>query len=245
MKFNQFAITLIAFLFLTQAHAQEITDRNHDYWFTLLSTTKLTEKWSFLQEVHIRRTEGMKEQQFLLRPTIHYHMNPNVMLSGGYTYIKNTPYGYFAGPVATHEHNVWEQVSLLHASGNWKFNHRYRLEHRFLEQFKGNAESGLTSNGYDYAQRFRYRYTMSVPLKKFESGQQLSVTFFDEIWLVLRDDFTVSGFNQNWFYTGLDYRFSEMFTLSAGYMQQIISHGATGYESNPTLQVTLFVNTKL
>lgn len=64
------------------------TDHNTNAWGLYLQTVRFSPKWSFLNEVHWRRANVVKEPfQWILRPTLNYHLHQDVILSIGYSHI--------------------------------------------------------------------------------------------------------------------------------------------------------------
>lgn len=222
-----------------QAQQREISESQNS-WFMLMNEFRLSPKWFISNEVHIRRANGLKDwQQFLLRPALNYRLDPNIELAAGYSYILTYPYGEQPVAVRAPEHNIWQQLLLRHAVGKVGFTHRYRLEERFV----GNIEqvgNTFEVNGSNYRQRFRYRLTANLPLKRFAEYKVLFVAAFNELWVNLDDILFVNSFNQNWIYAGLGYQFSEVGNIQAGYLDQLISKGGNRYERNPTISVSLF-----
>lgn len=237
-----FAITMMLGLSASAQH-KEVT-RSTNGWFMLMNQLRLNEGWSLSNELHIRRADVYERwQQFLLRPALNYHINPNVELSVGYTYIKNYPYGEQPVKMKAAENNIWQQLLLKQAIGKVGILHRYRLEERFVDRVRQVNDGQYEINGTDYRQRFRYRITANIPLLQFTEQKVLFASVFDELWVNLENDFMLSSFNQNWFYAGLGYQFNKMGNLQAGYLNQVIHKGdGVHYEINPTISVALFYN---
>ncbi len=227
-----------------QAQQREISSSQNN-WFMLMNEFRFSPKWYLSNEIHFRRADGLKNgQQFLLRPALNYRLNPNLELAAGYSYILTYPYGEQPVPVRQPEHNVWQQLLLRHAVGKLSFVHRYRLEERFVGNIKPVGNS-FEVNGTNYRERFRYRFTASLPLVSFEENKTLFVAVFDELWVNLDEVLFVEGFNQNWLYAGLGYQFNTLGNIQAGYLDQLISKGGNSYEHNPTISVSLFYNINL
>lgn len=225
-----------------QAQQREISESQNS-WFMLMNEFRLSPKWFISNEVHIRRANGLKDwQQFLLRPALNYRLNPNLELVAGYSYILTYPYGEQPVAVRVPEHNIWQQLLLRHAVEKVGFTHRYRLEERFVGNIEQTGINAFEINGSNYRQRFRYRLTASLPLKRFAEDKVLFFAAFDELWVNLDDVLFVNSFNQNWIYAGLGYQFSEAGNIQAGYLDQLISKGGNRYERNPTISVSLFYN---
>ena len=239
-----FSPTVLVILLIAtiQLNAQQKSiDHNFNSWFTNISNYSFNTNWSLGNELHVRRTNGLKQwQQFLVRPFIDYKRNDNVVFTVGYTFIQSWPYGKQPIQIKTPEHNIWEQVTLNHSSGSVKFSHRFRYEQRFIGTVITNATNEIMIDGNNFSQRLRYRFTGIVPIAKSENW---FLSWFDEVWINLDNNLMPLSLNQNWLYGGLGYKFGERGNFQLGYMQQFISKGdGIRFENNPTLQVLFVYN---
>ncbi len=74
--------------------------------------------------------------------------------------------GNFKKPIATNENRIWEQFIMTNNIGRVVLEQRYRIEQRWL-------------NG-DYANRFRYRLSSTIPLNHASiTKNTLFISFFD------------------------------------------------------------------
>ena len=221
-------------LWITTAQAQEVFGKS-DVWFMLLNHVKLSDKIQLGNELHIRRDDGLKDQeQFLIRPYLDYTANKNVVLTVGYTYISTSPYGKYPFAIKKPESNFWEQITLKHEVGNFKLAHRYRMEHRFKGRIVPDNNGGSEINGTDFANRFRYRFT----LKKDLTGK-LFVHAFDEIWFNVSKDVKPESFDRNWFFAAMGWHAFEHGNIQLGYLKQWIRSNSNRFERHPTLQVVV------
>ena len=212
-------------------------DHYFNTWWMNINTYKLSEKSFLSSEIHVRRANGVRDwQQFIFRPAFNHDFNATVNGAVGYSLLRTYPF-QDTTTLVTLENNVWEQVQLSHEQNDIKFMHRFRLEHRFIG--KKVVENGSTIiKGTQYKQRFRYRYTMQVPLLK--KGKVFGV-IFDEVWLNMANNFMPTGLNQNWFYAGLGYNVNHTTRFELGYMNQLSKFSNTQYESNYVIQTSLFL----
>ena len=236
------SVLLLFFSFLpTATFAQTEVHGANDVWFLLLNKVTFSEKWSFLNETHLRRHQWLEQkEQFLLRPAFNYDFNNAVTATVGYTYIRTYQYGQYPLPVDVPENNIWEQITLSHKiTEQVNISHRYRIEHRWIGDIRTNGVATPEIDGTRFAQRFRYRLTATFPIVKTDEGTRLYGHVFDEVWLNLRDELHVLNFDRNWLYIAVGYRFSPMARLEVAFLDQWINQPANDrYEHNPTLQFT-------
>ncbi|WP_406658499.1 DUF2490 domain-containing protein [Marinoscillum sp.] len=212
----------------------QITETYTDAWFLLLNDYKVNERWTIGNELHWRNVNFLKDkEQLLIRPYVDYHVNENVVFTAGYTYIRSYPYRELAVPLTRPEHNIWEQVTLNHSANKFTFSHRYRLEHRFQGLFSLGDADVFEVDGYQFSNRFRYRFTVRHPI-----GEKYFIHVFDELWIRTDDNFQNANFDRNWLYLGLGRNLTAHSNIQLAYLHQMIRLNALLNERHPTLQLT-------
>lgn len=221
---------------VTQQHAWAIYTGNH----------KLTDKFGIHTEYQWRRSDGFQHwQQSLLRLGIDYYAKPSLQLTAGYGWIKSFPYGEQPIAKAFNEHRIWEQVILKSPIGRVDIQHRYRLEQRFLENWKINAEnSDWKMEGFNFRQRIRYRLFAAVPLTRNEwKDNTLFLAIYDEPFIGFGKGIGKNILDQNRFYAALGWRFNKNMNVQFGYLNQyIVKADGIQTERNHTLQIGLTYN---
>lgn len=224
-------------------NAQEVIHGKTNSWFSLLNRVELNDKWSFSNELHERTGEILQDQgQFLIRPSIDYHLNNQVEFSLGYTYIHVNPYEPYNLPMPRNENNIWEQTLLKNKIGNVKIIHRFRQEHRWINHIEKTADHTFI-NGNDFANRFRYRFTTIFDVYSFpKSSQKIFVSVWDEVWIAQSNNLAPKDFNRNWLYIGLGLTINPTTNIQFGFMHQYDKVGANQFISSPILQTTFVKN---
>ncbi len=226
-----------------KSYAQEIVNGNTNTWFLVLAKTKFAEKWSNTTEVHERTGDFLKDQAtFIFRPSIDYHLNKDVEFSVGYSLLLNEPYEPYDQLYASTEHNIWEQALLFHRVGGVVMQHRFREEHRWVEGF-AEEDDEIVDLGYQFNNRFRYRFTISFNLLKLdeEKGSAIFANLFDEIWIFQNDNLMFTQFARNWLYMGLGYKFNDSANIQLAYMNQN-DNRITHHIKSPIIQLSFFKN---
>ncbi len=175
-------ILLLALFFTLSNVAQEIGDNKLGSWHMYFGTNKVSEKLSIHTEAQLRYYENGKNfNQLLLRTGLNYHINPDAIVTGGYAYISTDP--SFEGNENQinniSEHRIFEQFILKNKVGRFLFEHRYRLEQRFIEVENPNSPFFRKSTQH----RARYRIQVTYPL-----SDVFFLNFYDEIFLNLQDN---------------------------------------------------------
>lgn len=187
------------------------------------------EKWSLHAEAQYR-DHGLWEEaeQLLLRTGLNFHAAPNTLFSGGYGRI--TSYaddGRVLEAPVTKENRTWQQLILRHGASRFNFEHRYRVEQRWI----------TTNDVTGYQDRVRYLFRASVPLnkKQMEKGA-FFVTAYDEIFL----RFTSAPFDRNRLYAAGGYQLARDANVQAGWLAQTVTGRTRQY-----LQFALIYNPDL
>lgn len=229
---------LLAILFLARAvPAQDrIATVNQHAWYNYFGDHPLSKNWGIHLEGQWRRHDlGLKWQQLLLRPGVNYELNANVTLTAGYAFVDTFRYGDYPAPFRFPEHRLFEQVLLKQNIGRVNFQHRYRLEQRYLGQ-KDQAGSRIES--WRYENRFRYLVKASIP---FTQKGKTYLALYDEIFVNFGRNVAANVFDQNRAYVAVGFPIAKETKLEAGYMMQTVQQrNGRVFEWNNTLQVGVF-----
>jgi hypothetical protein len=193
---------LLALIFSISTLAQEIGDNKLGSWHMYFGTNKISEKVSIHTEAQLRYYEQAKNfNQLLLRTGVNYHINPNAIATFGYGFIETDgTFSELADLANSTEHRIFEQFILKNKVGQFKFEHRYRLEHRFINF----ADRKETQN------RARYRLQVTLPLTDI-----FFLNFYDEIFLNLQN----SVYGQNRLYGAIGLNVTDNLSVQVGYLK--------------------------
>lgn len=214
-----------------------ITDSQHNAWYMYFGTYKVSPKVSIHSEVQWRRSGIIKDpQQLLLRGGLNYHLSNAVMATLGYGFIDTHPYGEQPVPERFTEHRIWQQLILNHSDGRVLFNHRFRQEQRWLELPLSDEHD------YNYVNRSRYRFMLTVPLNNSEMIKDTwFLSFYDEIFINFGENVAKNIFDQNRIYGAIGFQTGINTNLQLGYLNQMIQKGnGIQFENNHTLQLAFF-----
>ena len=197
------------------------------YWFALATQGKLpVENWSWNIDINQRvRDEGARADQFFIRSSVSYHINPKTNIGIGFDHVVNHP----AGKEASDENRLWQQFAYKFDSiYGINFSSRSRLEQRWRE------------NGDDTSYRFRQMIRASMPLS---INPKLTIVAFDELFINLNNtDWNVNrGNDQNRASLGASWAFSPSASVESGYLNQYVNTRNTD-RINHVLATTLRLN---
>lgn len=205
------------------SNAQESGENKLGSWHMYFGTNKISEKFSLHTEAQFRYYENGKNfNQLLLRTGLNYHINPNAIATIGYGYITTDgTFEEFADETNSREHRIFEQFILKNKVSKFMFEHRYRLEQRFLD----------FGNRNDTEHRARYRLQVTLPLSDI-----FFLNFYDEIFLNLQDEV----FGQNRLYGALGIHVAKNLSVQVGYLK---NHFPSAHFDR--LQIGVFYNPDL
>src|SRR5690606_31701244 len=151
-----------------------------------------------------------------------YHINPDAIATAGYAFIDtDNSFGETPGEINSKEHRTFEQFILKNKVWEFLFEHRYRLEQRFLD-FGDVTET---------QHRARYRIQMTLPLT-----DTFFLNFYDELFINLQDEL----FGQNRLYGAVGVNITENSSMQVGYLRNQFSNAV--YDR---LQIAVFFNPDL
>lgn len=195
-------------------------------WLMCFNQTRLHDKWSIHAEAQYRSFEiTPNTEQLLLRGGINYHINNSAFTSIGYAYVGNYVFDkeQLSG-VQVSENRIWQQFLMRNNIGRCLFEHRYRLEQRWMQSNSNNR----------YLSRIRYLLRITVPLNKKEMEKNtLFLSFYDEVFIHLSS----TPFDRNRLYGAIGYQFSPNANIQVGYLAQTVNTITKHY-----LQAAIFYN---
>jgi hypothetical protein len=227
------------------ANGDEFRRSAHQFnqWLNFTGSEKLSSRIGFQTEMQIRRHDFVDPQQLLLRGGLDYYFSDYFSSTIGYAWVQTHPYGEMPVAHENIEHRAWEQVMFSNKFERWIINHRHRLEQRWIEKFIP-SNGAITANGYNYYNRFRYRFlAQRVLFKDTFTDNSFFVVISDEVFINFGKNTHYNIFDQNRFFGGFGYRFKNNIALQTGYLNHLLlkSNGKE-QEINHTFQVILSHN---
>lgn len=157
--------------------------------------SRINHRWEVLGDYQYRNYNSFGDlQQILLRTALQYEFNKKLSVGSGYTfsYVEN----YFGSEKrGITEHRITQQAIHKILAGKITLTERLRMEERFFPD--------------RFQVRFRYALAGKYWLGKKQSW---CVSAWDEIFI----NTTEPLYDQNRFFVGLGYRFSDHFRIETG-----------------------------
>lgn len=206
-------------------------------WYMYFGMNKISERWSLHTEAQFRYYESSGNfNQLLLRTGANYHINSNAIATAGYAFINTDPnfedfraFGDIVlDDIRIKEHRIFQQFILKNRVWEFLFEHRYRLEQRFITF----GETGDTDFRRSTQHRARYRIQATLPLTN-----TFFLNFYDEIFLNLQGN----TFDQNRLYGAVGMNITENSNIQFGYLKnhftgRVFDRFQIGFFFNPDLR---------
>jgi hypothetical protein len=202
---------------------------------------------SLLAEGQFRFAGQFQPMQFQARTAAEFHVNKSFSIAPGYVYTWNPTYGKQPNKYVNNEHRIFEQVQFKHKAGRISFSHRGRLEQRFI-QVHANQNGDIVNKGYTlFTNRVRYRLTMNIPFAKKEMGPKtMFASFYDEVFVEFGKNIVYHKPDQNRLFAGIGYQASSKFTVTGGFLyQMLVKLNGVQQENNLGVQVNFAYNIDL
>ncbi|MBK6777099.1 MAG: DUF2490 domain-containing protein [Flavobacteriales bacterium] len=246
--FGSIVCVLLAMACARRVHAQDPVADQRNAWVMYNGNHRLTKHWGVHTEGQWRRHDGVEHwQQSVVRVGADYYTPAGPMISAGYGWIASFPYGEQPIAYRFNEHRIWQQFLLAQSAWRAQFQHRFRLEQRFMEQRIPDGEGGTVADGHQFKQRARYRFMVTVPLSRKELlNNTLFLAVYDEVFIQFGQHVGANVLDQNRLYAALGWRFNTNVNVQLGYLNQyVFKADGIRAERNHTLQVGLVYNLDL
>ncbi len=200
-------LLLTAFIFIFTIsinHSQPTAEDKFGAWYIYNGTHKISKKMDIISGTQLRAFEIFDNINLLFLYTgANYHLNKNMTLTLGYSYLDIDRTFSITGETHLYENRPYEQMRYEHNTPYLKMYHRLRLEHRILN-FK-HQRTNLN--------RFRYRVGTKININK-----SFFLNINNEVFANLKGNV----FSENRLYTAIGIRvFSN--NIQIGYLNHKIN----------------------
>jgi hypothetical protein len=237
IKFSWFILLGLCFQPFMLVNAQEEREVNDQlqFWTSINSTLRFTDKLGLMGDFHIKRNNFIKDPEFyFLRFGGIYWLDDQFSFAGGVAGLwlaTETNQGLSFG----FEKRIYQQVLWRTAIRRVVFLQRIRNEQRWHEVLNddGNVNRVRFSN--------RVRFLLSWNIKVFNNEELPKLVLSDEILFHFGDEIVYNTFDQNRFFIGINYGLNKIWTFDLGYMliyQQLYS--GYQYDMNHTIRIFFY-----
>lgn len=226
-----FSLLIFLLLIGNSVIAQKNITNRVQSWYGYFNQTRITDKFGFWLDVHFRNLEARHPHQTIFRPALTYYLNDNFRINVGYAYAYN--FAQEGKSAAFQEHRPWQQLWWRTKYPGFVTTQWIRTEQRFVQQLSGD---------YNFNYRFRYNVLLQVPLIGKELKEKTPYFVVqDEIFINAGKNIVNNVFDQNRFFVGLGYYFTDHLHVQLGYMN-IFQQRPTGIDfyNNDCIRLFLF-----
>lgn len=237
-----FQRTLFLYLLIlncTAVNGQEVLEKtinqNAQFWTSSNLVFRVGEKWSVLNDIHVRRTDFISEPNFyFLRFGGQYYLKPNIRAAAGYAHLWLTSTGDWNS--YQNENRTYQQFGIFEKFPKLNAFFRLRLEQRFFNT----VVDGKSLNDDFMNHRLRFLISVGFP---FKEGGKTEFMLADEIHLNFGKEVVYNTFNQNRLTVGIKHKLSDQWKFDLGYMM-VYQQSAIGdvYDLNHTLRLFFYGN---
>jgi hypothetical protein len=222
-----FSALFVIFLLFNNRLAAQTKPKEINYqtqtWLSLNNTIRLSDKWSAIVDVHMRRNHFASDPSFyFIRFGAGYTLNSSTSIAAGYGHLWLAPttpgYTTFAD-----ENRIYEQIQTSAKTGNVNIINRLRIEQRWQEKVVKDTSTHTNK----FTNRFRYTLTVNIPLSKKPHVPSLLIS--DEINLQVGKEVVYNTFDQNRAFVGIKETINPHLSFDLGYMM-VFQEKANGYQ---------------
>jgi len=196
--------------------------------FSLSSTFQISAKWFIMSDVQERSfIKPIKQNQLLLRTQANYNLGHDWTVAAGTSYVLT-----HAGDPSSlsnlviPEIRINQDLNYKQKFNGFSFGHRYRMEERFIKR----SMNDTLIEGYKFIERLSYTFSFEYNLLK-PKNKLRSLTFkaSDGVFINASKHIVYNTFDQNRFYTGLNYQIYKDIAIELGYIN-IFQQRSSGNE---------------
>jgi hypothetical protein len=224
------------FFVIVPTWAQTSTSRTG--WYQYFGDHPVSEHWGIHAEGQWRRDNIITRwEQLLLRTGVNYRVDRHVRLTLGYAYLRTFEYGEIPRE-PSREHRIYEELDATHRHWYIDWEHRLRLEQRFMAQ-----EQNFK---WEYGDRVRYRLQVRTTLRATPVDQsRMYLAFYDEVFVKFGPHSGPQALDQNRVYGAVGVNLNGENRLEAGYLYRYFPPSSGIFRQEHALQISVFSHSPL
>lgn len=198
-------------------------NKQDQVWVSINNTVRLSDKWGFVADLHERRNNFLKDQNFLfIRLGANYWLKDNITAGAGYGHLWLSPTTPGLKTIAK-ENRLYQQIQMNSKAGAINVVQRLRNEERWQQKIADDKFIG----DYKFTNRVRYLLSAAIPFSKKNGYPSLVVS--DELFIQFGKEVVYNTFDQNRLFIGIKQKLSKDLSFDLGYMQ-VKQQKASGYQ---------------
>lgn len=233
-------VVLFPLMSIGQVQTEKVIKQQSQTWISLNNTIMFDKHWAVLADLHLRRTDFLKADNFyLVRGALGYVTDSKQIVAlgyGHYWYAPSIPNWY----QFSNEDLIYQLYQFNSKIGNVSVLHRFRNEQRWQQIMVNDNWNGAKR----FTNRVRYLISFNIPIFKKKTWPSLSIS--DEIRVQFGKDVVYNTFDQNLFFIGIKQSISSKLSFDFGYMN-VYQEKKSGYQydMNHTLRLFFYYKNNL
>ena len=208
---------------LTNAQTSKEINEQVQFWGSLNTTIRLTDRTGVIADVHVRRNDFLQDPGFyFIRLGANYWLTEKLTLAFGYAHMWQAP-ACDDCETWSNENRIYQQVQYATNLGGTRVLHRVRNEQRWRQEVKDDELTGGTL----FSDRIRYLASFTIPVSERKSVPSLVLS--DEILFQFGKDIVYNTFDQNRLFVGIKKDLARPWSYDLGYMM-VYQQKSSGYE---------------
>lgn len=217
-----FSLATFCLLFYSEYASAQISlfEQGLLYWTGIYGEYKISDRFQIDGEIDNRRFFSPSNQyQSIGRTTIYFKKSKQLNFGLGIAY--SALYSLYSDVVQP-EIRPHQEVNYNYGEGKWQFNHRVRIEQRFVgdttRTFTPNNEI-IETNESSYGFTIRTRYELAADLSLLDKNREGGHVNFQLKTEVMVNDSLKEFLNTTRIYAGLQYFLTDWTRLELGYLK--------------------------
>lgn len=194
--------------------AQKVSETRDQTWLGYFNQTRFTDKSGMWIDLHHRLSDDFVGESAtnIIRIGYTYYLSDQTRLTAGYGYVTHFSPGTLPD---VPEHRPWQQIQWMDKKNGFSLAQYLRVE----ERYRRRVSEGELTNEYNFNWRFRYNFSLTLPLKGKQVSAKTPFLFFNnEIHINAGKEIVNNYFDQNRLFLGLGYQFTSQLNAQLGYL---------------------------
>ena len=202
-------------------------------WTSLNTTSRISEKWAIIGDIHIRRNNFMADPSFyLVRAAGQFAVLPNFTVAAGYAHMWIAP-SRSDWQAFVNENRIYQQAIFVTRLGNVNLLQRIRNEQRWQQIIVDDKPTG----NWRFTNRVRYLISATIPVSKNKWIPKPVVA--NEILYHFGKPIVYNTFDQNRIFLGIRQQVTNDLSFDFGYMN-VYQQKFSGYQYDMNHTIRLF-----
>jgi hypothetical protein len=212
---------------------EKVVNHQAQFWVSLNSTSRISERWAIIGDIHLRRNNFWRDPSFfLIRGAGQYAVLPNFTVAAGYAHMWIAP-SRADWQSFVNENRIYQQAIFSTKLGSVNLLQRVRNEQRWQQIIVDDVVTGK----WRFTNRVRYLISATIPISQNKWVPRPVVA--QEILIHFGKPIVYNTFDQNRLFLGIRQQVTETLSFDFGYMN-LYQQKFNGFEYDMNHTLRLF-----